>query len=99
MHVAQREAFAETFDTLQKKQELDRLLKLRPCLDSEGDGIPVINVGGRLAGSHHLPAGTRSPVILPPKHRITQLIIEDEDRKCGHAVGPNHILSNLSDKY
>lgn len=50
-------------------------------------------------GAEHLPGGLRNPILLPAKHVVTRLLIEQEDRLCRHAVGPQHLLSNLRQKY
>ena len=42
----------------------------------------VLRVGGRLKTGSHLPEHTRHPIILPQHHRITQPIVDAEDRKC-----------------
>ncbi|XP_065195851.1 uncharacterized protein LOC135827251 [Sycon ciliatum] len=95
---AQREAFSESYDALRHGREISTgaLVKLKPYLDAQSD---MMKVGGRLSTAHHLPTSVQSPVILPSKHRVTQLIVSDEDDRCGHVVGLNHILSNLSVKY
>ena len=95
---AQREAFPDTYSELvtNKPSRSGRFSKLRVYLD---ENSRTIKVGGRLRTSHHLPSSVRNPVILPPQHRVTQLIIQEEDSRCNHAVGPNHILSNLSLHY
>ena len=67
------------------------LQKLCPQLDSTL-GAPVLCVGGRLRAAHQI-AGVSSLIILPPKHRITELIVRQEDDKCNHGVGTNHLLS------
>ena len=41
----------------------------------------------------------RHPVVLPSKHRVTTLIIEQEDRYCKHAAGHQHLLSRLCQRY
>ena len=98
---AQHEVYGNVFAALKSKKPLTGgapLAKLNPVLDTV-EGIEVLRVGGRLSTSHHLPQSLRHPIILPPRHHVTSLVIEREDTRCGHAVGPNHILSNLSLKY
>ena len=98
--VAQREVYSDVIDVLQSAREMPQsapLQKLCPQLDSTSVA-PVLCVGGRLRAAHHV-AGVSSPIILPPKHRITELIVRQEDDKCNHGVGTNHLLSNLVDKY
>ena len=98
---AQQDAYPEVFKRVLGNKELlgsDALVQLRPTMD-QSHGIPVMRVGGRLQTSHHLPGELRSPTILPPRHRVTQLVIGREDDRCRHSVGPNHLLSNLADKF
>ena len=98
IHHAQKEAFPEAYDDLRHGREVNTcmLKNLKPYLDMESS---LMKVGGRLSTAHHLPLSVRNPVILPSKHRVTQLIVKDEDDRCGHVVGANHILSNLALKY
>ena len=98
---AQEEEYPATFHSLRAgkpTQPSDPLYKLTPEMFSKG-GRQVIALGSRLAQSSHLPTGLQRPLILPPKHRVTRLIIEDEDRKCRHAVGPQHLLGRLRQNY
>ena len=37
--------------------------------------------------------------MLPQKHRVTELIIAAEDDACGHSVGSNYLLTNLSQRF
>ena len=63
---------------------IEPLGRLKTVLNK--DSFPaLLRVGGRLSTSHHLPVGTQYPVILPPGHNITQLIIMDEDACWEHA--------------
>ena len=101
IRVSQREVYPVVVATLEKGNELPPsapLLKLRPFLDDE-NGDRLLRVGGRLRTAHHLSSEFRSPVILPPRHRVTELIIQHEDRRCRHSVGTNHLLANLADRY
>ena len=98
---AQIESFGETLRKLERGKELspnDSLQKLRPVLEKQC-GMQIMKVGGRLGTSHHLPSSIRHPSILPGRHRVTSLIIQEEDENCGHAAGANHLLSNLSTRY
>ena len=98
---AQEEVYGKVIKRLESGKEPDPnepLLKLRPQLE-EVHGTTVLTVGGRLTTAHHLPLTTRHPIILPPKHRVTALIVDDEDERCQHSMGPNHLLANLSNRY
>ena len=76
----------------------DPLYKLNPSLDRSASPALLV-VGGRLKCSSHLPADLREPIILPPRHRITQLIIQQEDTACRHDAGAHHLLANLRARY
>eukprot|EP00117_Sycon_ciliatum_P011139 scpid10470/ scgid12743/ len=94
--IAQAESYPASYRQLTSGKSLaanDPLLRLNPVLDK--DYPCVLRVGGRLKTASHLPEHTRHPIILPQHHRITQLIVDAEDRKCDHSVGPNHLLANL----
>ncbi|XP_065178471.1 uncharacterized protein LOC135809125 [Sycon ciliatum] len=98
---AQDESYGEVTSTLRKGKELPSsapLLKLQPRID-EQSGYPVLRVSGRLRTAYHLASEFRSPIILPPRHRVTELIIRREDERCRHSIGTNHLLSNLADHY
>ena len=56
-------------------------------------------MSGRLSKSQHLASEVKHPIILPAKHRVTMLIIAEEDHRCNHTVGPNHLLSYLMQKF
>lgn len=71
---AQGSTFSEEILCCQRKEELPRrskLTSLRPFIDEEG----ILRVGGRLKKSqlafHH-----KHPIILPKRHHLTKLIIE-----------------------
>ena len=98
---AQRDCYAPTYQLLCAGKELpasDPLVALSPCVDSSSSP-PLLILSGRLKYSTHLPAGLQHPIILPAKHRVTTLLIEQEDQHCKHSVGAHHLLSNLRQKY
>ncbi|XP_065192575.1 uncharacterized protein LOC135823654 [Sycon ciliatum] len=98
---SQRDQYPDVYHTLMSGKELPSsspLVKLRPFLDSSAE-VPVLRVGGRLRTAHHLASEFRCPLILPQKHRVTELIIAEEDRQCSHSIGTNHLLSKLADKF
>ena len=69
-----------------------KIVKLCPSLD---DGI--LRVGGRVF-AESIPPGARCPMILPPKHHVTQLLITAYHQKLAHA-GQNHILALLRERF
>ena len=97
---AQREKYGDVVKILEQSKALPAsspLLKLCPRIEAHGD-INVMKVGGRLRTAHHLTSDFRSPIILP-QHRVTELIIRQEDERCKHSIGTNHVLSNLADRF
>ena len=69
-----------------------KIVKLCPSLD---DGI--LRVGGRVS-AESIPPGARCPMIVPPKHHVTQLLITAYHQKLAHA-GQNHILALLRERF
>ena len=78
----QPEAFSNEFETLEKNKCVDRhskLLSFTPYLDKNN----LIRVGGRLDLAK-LPYEVRHPIILPQKHRLTELIVDCYHRLENH---------------
>lgn len=71
------------------------LKALAPELDSE---TQLIRVGGFLRHSLLLGRDTAHPIVLDPKHPITQLIIQSSDAKLHHA-GYERVFAELRRKY
>ncbi|XP_062715284.1 uncharacterized protein LOC134291501 [Aedes albopictus] len=68
----------------QNRQELERtspLYKLSPILDSSG----VLRLDSRISAALHVPAEMKHPIILPKRHRLTTLVLEDLHRQLLHA--------------
>ncbi|XP_067663188.1 uncharacterized protein [Haliotis asinina] len=57
----------------------------------------ILKVGGRLSKSK-IPDEMKHQVLLPSKHHVTSLIVQDIHKRLGH-VGRNHVLSKLREKY
>lgn len=70
-----------------------QLFNLYPFLDQDN----LIRIGGRL-GESSLPFHQRHPIILPSKHKFTELIIRDAHYKQLHA-GALSLLVNLRESY
>ncbi|XP_035457903.2 uncharacterized protein LOC118281435 [Spodoptera frugiperda] len=69
----QRLEFSSEYDLLLKNQHIptkSKICKLSPYLDKKG----ILRVGGRL-NKTNLPPGMKNPAILPRKHRLTELLI------------------------
>ncbi|XP_077276985.1 uncharacterized protein LOC143905440 [Temnothorax americanus] len=74
--LVQLDSFEEEIDRLGHRKGLPKpFLKLAPFLDPTG----LLRVGGRLIHSG-LAYETKHPILLPNKHRLTDLIIEREHR-------------------
>ena len=76
-----------------KVSHKSKLLSLNPYIDHFG----ILRVGGRIDKAH-LSLEERHPIILPPKHTVTRLIIKQEHFRHLH-VGPQALLYNLRLKY
>ena len=71
----------------------NKLKSLNPILDSQ----QILRVGGRLRHAE-LDYGQRHPIILPKKHRLTELIIQAEHRVQLHG-GAQLVQSALQRRY
>ena len=83
--------------------EIQSLLASRPI--PKTSSIHVLNpflrdnllrLGGRLGA--HVGALPKNPIILPPKHPITKLILRDLHERSKHA-GPSHVLIASRNRY
>ena len=68
--------------------------QLSPFMDSEG----VLRVGGRVHGSD-IPFEARHPALLPKRHAVTRLIVEQTHRDADHEMGVEHTISELRQRY
>lgn len=83
MKLHQEEEFTEELRDLRRKKRIksdSRILCLNPFLDNNG----VIRVGDRLSNAP-ISYAERFPIILSPKHVITELIIRDYHYRNLHA--------------
>jgi len=69
------------------------LLGLHPLLDDKD----LLRVGGRLRHAP-LPFDQLHPILLPPRHILTRLIIEREHKRLHHS-GPQALLASIRCKY
>lgn len=68
----QREVFSDAITRLSENKSIDKVLrKLNPFIDPQG----FLRVGGRLTHSRTLSYEKKFPLLLPQKHRLTELII------------------------
>lgn len=95
---SQQDSFPLDLEQLRTGKPLahnSRLKALAPELDSE---TQLIRVGGRLRHSLHLEQDAIHPIVLDPKHTITQLIIQSYDAKLHHP-GCERVFAELRRKY
>lgn len=95
--LAQREAFANEINALQKQQPIPKtsaLVKLSPWLDDEG----ILRVLGRTSSCTFISKDAKNPIILPRDHHITTLILSFYHKKFHHH---NHetIVNEVRQKY
>ncbi|XP_024892982.1 uncharacterized protein LOC112468134 [Temnothorax curvispinosus] len=92
----QQEAFSEELTDLRRKRRLSRKSKLQsldPFIDEEG----LIRVGGRLRHAS-VPANQKHPIVLPAKHRVTSLIMQEEHSRLLHCP-PEHLFNAVRQRY
>ncbi|XP_021964268.1 uncharacterized protein LOC110859615 [Folsomia candida] len=94
--IAQEEEFASDLLQLRTKGKLSSkssLLSLNPFIDKDN----ILRVGGRLRHAS-IPVHQKHPILLPPHHRITTMIIENAHLLNLHA-GSQTLLSYLQQRY
>ena len=95
---AQSEAYPDELADLRAKSPISRssrIFQLCPILDEDG----LIRLKTRLEHSETVPFDTKYPILLPPNHALTRLIILDLHDKTNHAYGNNYLLSELRARY
>ena len=92
---AQQMCFAKELRVLTTKGRLSggKLLPLHPIIGEDW----LLRVGGRLNRSS-LPYNKRRPIILPAKHKLTELIIRQEHYYLLYA-GPTLVAASLSSRF
>lgn len=94
--VVQNEFYSKEIDCLKNKKPLpkdSKLLSLHPFLDHEN----VLRVSGRLQKTH-LSMNEKHPIILPPKCKLTELLIWESHERVFHS-SVSHTLVQLREKY
>ena len=95
---AQSDAYPDELADLLAKSPISRnsrIFQLCPILDEDG----LIRLKTRLEHSETVPFDTKYPILLPPNHALTKLIILDLHDKTNHAYGNNYLLSELRTQY
>lgn len=95
---AQRSVFSHEYALVLTGKRLPlkcELLSLNPKIDDDG----LMRCDSRLQYAEHLPYRTRFPIILPKKSVITKLLISHYDALGNHALGINHLLANLQERF
>ncbi|CAB0012340.1 unnamed protein product [Nesidiocoris tenuis] len=96
IRTVQAEAFPEEIHRLKSNRNLQRtskLLSLSAFIDNKG----LLRVGGRISNAV-IELERKHPLILPYKHHLTELILEDCHRKNFH-VGANALLTIVRGEY
>lgn len=91
----QNSVFREEVVCCTHNEELPRkskLISLRPFIDENG----ILRVGGRLSKSN-LPFSKKHPIIIPKKHHLTKLIIEQAHQLTIH--GGQSLMSSYLSNY
>ena len=95
---AQEEVFKQELDHLKENKPVlksSRMMRLNPAVDSRG----LIRMMGRIDAAKNLETDTAQPIILPRKHRVTWLLIDQTHDDLYHKGGVNHILHRMSQRY
>lgn len=96
LKLTQKEVFSSEITHISRGSPLhpkSKLLSLKPILDPHG----IIRVGDRLRYAD-IPYNHRHPIILPARHHITTLILNEEHQRLLHC-GSEHLLSSVRLKY
>lgn len=94
--VVQGEAFPYELHCLQNGKPIKQntiTIALDPYIDDKG----LIRVGGRLQQAA-LTQGTKHPVLLPSKHHVTRLLLEEEHKRLHHC-GAEQLRTSVRQKY
>lgn len=93
--LCQKQIFYEDYNNLINNKSLNKsskLLCLNPFIDNK-----IIRVGGRIRNSK-FDYDKKFPIILPPKHNLTKLIMTHEHNRLLHC-GPSMLLSSTRERY
>lgn len=93
----QKETFSEEIMMLKRDKEVNKnskLYALSPFIDEK----QVIRMKGRISLVCVADENMKNPVIIPPKHRFTELLVEHFHKEYGHA-GQDYIVNQLRQKY
>ncbi|XP_046383976.1 uncharacterized protein LOC124154345 [Ischnura elegans] len=93
---AQSEVFFNELHDLQRKNQVSSKSSLK-MLHAFLDENNVIRVGGRISSSN-ISYSQKHPIVLPPKHHLTKLIVMQEHIRLLHA-GPQLLLSSIRQRF
>ena len=96
--LAQRFAFKEVIECIESGKQISRkdpLAQFTPFLDGQG----LLRSRSRLEHSDIIPEGTRFPIILPSRSRITLLMVMSLHLTLQHAVGDNLLRGHLAKNF
>ena len=71
------------------------LTRLTPTKDVNG----LLRVNGRLARAESLSFEAKFPLLLPKKHPLTRLIVQNAHETLGHGTGVEHTLTELRARF
>lgn len=94
---AQQMHFGAELRCLRINKQIDRsstLRSLNPTIHSDG----LIHVGGRLINAIIIPEQTRTPIIIPRRCRLAELLVSDAHEHTLHG-GPSLMLAKLRRQY
>ena len=95
---AQSECFPEECNALKADEAIPKSSKLLPLSPEYDSDTGLIRVGGRLRRVETLDYENIHPIVLNPRHPLTQLIIKHYDEKLLHP-GSERVLGEMRRRY
>lgn len=95
---AQMESFPDEYKALETGKHISsgsRLIALSPEFDTS---TRLIRVGGRLRQVEGLSSDMVHPIVLHPKHPVTQLLVQQYDNKLCHP-GPERVFAEIRRRF
>ncbi|XP_055944606.1 uncharacterized protein LOC129975568 [Argiope bruennichi] len=97
VRIVQNDCYSSEIKCLKNNKPLPRDSKLL-CLNPFLDNNDVLRVTGRLGKTTHLSTYEKHPIILPPKAKLTELLIWESHKRVFHS-GVSHTLVQIREKF
>ncbi|XP_055928674.1 uncharacterized protein LOC129959809 [Argiope bruennichi] len=97
VRIVQNDCYSSEIQCLKNNKPLPRDSKLL-CLNPFLDNNDVLRVTGKLGKTTHLSTYEKHPIILPPKAKLTALLIWESHKRVFHS-GVSHTLVQIREKF